>query len=59
MTTLFTCDDLNAAYTVGKCMIEPNERKKALLHLWFSYAVDVGTDLAGMCGFSALKERCG
>jgi hypothetical protein len=47
MTTIFVCDDQKAKYNEGVCA-KPNEQKRALFSLWFAYAVDVTSDLAGM-----------
>jgi hypothetical protein len=48
MTTIFVCDDQKAKYTEGACA-KPDEQRRALFSLWFAYAVDVVSDLAGMC----------
>lgn len=47
MTTIFLCDDDKAKYNEGVCA-KTNEQKRAQFSLWFAYAVDVATDLAGM-----------
>jgi hypothetical protein len=47
MTTIFVCDDQRAKYNQGMCA-KPNEQKRAQFSLWFAYAVDVVTDLAGL-----------
>lgn len=46
MTTIFVCNDHKAKYNEGQCA-EPNEQERARFSLWFAYAVDVATDLAG------------
>jgi hypothetical protein len=48
MTTIFVCDNQKAKYNEGVCA-KPDEQKRAFFSLWFAYAVDVATDLAGMC----------
>jgi hypothetical protein len=47
MTTIFVCDDQKAKYNQGICA-KPNEQRRAQFSLWFAYAVDVATDLAGL-----------
>ena len=49
MTTIFVCDDQKAKYSQGICA-KPNEQQRARFSLWFAYAVDVATDLAGTYG---------
>ena len=46
MTTIFVCDSDKVKYDQGMCA-KPHEQKRARFSLWFAYAVDVATDLAG------------
>jgi hypothetical protein len=57
MTTISVCDDRKALFTKGLCP-KPEGTDNAIRHLWFAYALDVCTDLAGMYSFGALEE-CG
>ena len=59
MTLIFACDDLKATYSLGGCMRKSKEQTQGLLHLFFAYAVDVASDLAGRGGVSAPRERRG
>ena len=46
MTTIFVCDSDKVKYDQGMCA-KPHEQKRARSSLWFAYAVDVATDIAG------------
>lgn len=45
--TLLVCDDHKAQYNQGTCG-KPIEQFRFRFTLWFSYGVDVATDLAGI-----------
>ncbi|KAJ4987861.1 hypothetical protein SVAN01_06591 [Stagonosporopsis vannaccii] len=48
LSSIFTCDDLNAKFNQGKCGGTPNEAQRVIFSLYFAYAVDVLTDLMVM-----------
>jgi hypothetical protein len=45
-SSLFTCDNLVEKYQQGKCGGTPDEQRRIIFSLYFSYAVDITTDLA-------------
>ena len=47
VSTLTTCDDLNAEFREGQCGGTANEDQRVIFSLYFAYSVDVATDLAG------------
>lgn len=48
LQTIFLCDDQKAKYNQGACA-KPDEQYRSVVALWVSYALDVATDLAGIC----------
>ncbi|CAN9213767.1 unnamed protein product [Alternaria alternata] len=48
VSTLTTCDDLNAEFKEGQCGGTANEDQRVIFSLYFAYSVDVATDLAVM-----------
>ena len=47
LSSIFTCNDLNAKFNQGKCGATPNETQRVIFSLYFAYSVDVLTDLMG------------
>jgi hypothetical protein len=50
ISTLTTCDDLNAEFREGQCGGTSNEDQRVIFSLYFAYSVDVATDLASKFG---------
>ncbi|CAN9226374.1 unnamed protein product [Alternaria alternata] len=48
VSTLTTCDDLNAEFKEGQCGGTANEDQRVIFSLYFAYSVDVATDLAAI-----------
>ncbi|KAF3043676.1 hypothetical protein E8E12_006132 [Didymella heteroderae] len=48
LSSVFTCNDLNAKFNQGKCGGTPNEAQRVIFSLYFAYSVDVLTDLMVM-----------
>ncbi|PSN61723.1 hypothetical protein BS50DRAFT_504047 [Corynespora cassiicola Philippines] len=48
LSTIFSCDDLAAQFSQGKCGESPSEKQRIIFSLYFAYGVDVATDLAVM-----------